>query len=340
MGCAGQQSGSVSRSLSEAVSQGLKGVSAAVSPLFESGHVRNVDKYCDTLEESYEVTDNVLRVISAGGLQALQSWQQSGFRRSPIGNRDVNEVVKTVSRDYLWMPVSFEQSLGDALHARQEQTNKILSRKARRNRQLYNNADEALNIAAKDYTKLPYEVRLYVVDGDQINAEALPAGYIYVTRKAANDLDQGALQLVLGHEMAHIAKRHTSKQIQQRLVDTGLAVEMMERILKNRSMQDLDKVFSGARVIDSFSGVFAKYDQDQELQADACSIRSILSAGGNPLQAREEYVRKRGTQEVARASGAPTLPRPFGLGFTDHPEDEARERFFQEAYQHHLGKNI
>ena len=56
-----------------------------------------------------------------------------------------------------------------------------------------------------------------------MNAEALPAGYIYVTRKAANDLDDGALQLVLGHEIAHVAKRHTSKQIQQRLVDTGLA---------------------------------------------------------------------------------------------------------------------
>lgn len=339
-GCAGQQSGAVSRSLSEVVSQGLKGASAVVSPLFETGHVRNVDKYCDSLEESYEVTDNVLRVISAGGLQALQSWQQSGFRRSPIGSRDVNEVVKTVSRDYLWMPVSFEQSLGDELHARQEHTNKILSKTARRNRNLYVKAEEALNIAAKDYTKLPYEVKLYVVESDQINAEALPAGYIYVTRKAANDLDEDALQLVLGHEMAHIAKRHTSKQIQQRLVDTGLAVDMMERILKNRSMEGIDKVFSGARVIDSFNGVFAQYDQDQELQADACSIRAMLSAGGDPIQAREEYLRKRGTQEIVGASGTPGLPRPFGLGFTDHPDDEARDRFFREAYHYHLRKKI
>jgi predicted Zn-dependent protease len=90
-----------------------------------------------------------------------------------------------------------------------------------------------------------------------------------VTRKAANDLDDSALQLVLGHEIAHVAKRHTSKQIQQRLLDTGLAVEMLERILETRSTDGLDKVLGGRQVIQRFRGTFAQYDQGQELQADA-----------------------------------------------------------------------
>jgi hypothetical protein len=45
---------------------------------------------------------------------------------------------------------------------------------------------------------------------------------IYVTRKAASDLDDSALQLVLGHKIAPVAKRHTGQQIQQPLLDTGL----------------------------------------------------------------------------------------------------------------------
>jgi hypothetical protein len=47
---------------------------------------------------------------------------------------------------------------------------------------------------------------------------------IYVTRKAANDLDDSALQLVLGHKIAPVAKRHTGQQIQQRLLDSTLAI--------------------------------------------------------------------------------------------------------------------
>src|SRR5205823_7209464 len=132
-------------------------------------------------------------------------------------------------KDYVWMPVSFEESLGNHLQARLGKDNKILDRNVRRNRTLYNKVDTALEKAKKDYTRLPYQTKLYIIESDQINAEALPAGYIYVTRQAANDLDENALQLVLGHEMAHIAKRHTSKQIQQRLVETGLAAEMLQQ---------------------------------------------------------------------------------------------------------------
>jgi hypothetical protein len=198
-GCANLPSVPVPRDLSGAVHQGAQGVKELMSPIFEKGHVRNIDKYCDSLEESYAVTDNVMRVASAAGLQSFLAWQRSGFKRSPMGNREVEEAVKSVSRDYIWMPVSFEQTLGDQLHARQEKANKVLDRKVKRNQKLYTKADAALNLAAKDYTKLPYETKLFIVESDQINAEALPAGYIYVTRKAANDLDDNALQLVLGH---------------------------------------------------------------------------------------------------------------------------------------------
>jgi len=113
---------------------------------------------------------------------------------------------------------------------------------------------------------------------------------------------------------------------------------MFQRIMETRSMQGLDKVFAGGRVIESFHGLFARYDQEQELQADACSIRGMLSARADPLKAWEEYLRKRGTKEEAGSSTKPTSPRLFGLGFTDHPEDKDRDRFVREAYEHHRRK--
>jgi hypothetical protein len=44
----------------------------------------------------------------------------------------MEEVAKTVSRKYVWMPVSVEQALGNRLHSRLEKDNKILERNVRK----------------------------------------------------------------------------------------------------------------------------------------------------------------------------------------------------------------
>jgi hypothetical protein len=98
-----------------------------------------------------------------------------------------------------------------------------------------------------------------------------------VTRKAANDLDDSALQLVLGHEIAYVAKRHTSKQTQQRLLDTGLAVEMLERILETRSTDGLDKVLGGGQVNSDFAAhlrntIRDKNSRQTHAQYGVCSV--------------------------------------------------------------------
>ena len=336
-GCATMESVPGGATVSSTVNKGFQAAKDLVDGKSKPGS--KDDKYCDAFEEtSYEVTDNVVdAVLSSNGLQTIQDWQQGRFTHASTRKSALQKVAENVSKNYVWLPVSFEQALGNHLRERLERDSKVLDRNVRRNRALYNKVDKALEIAKKDYTKLPYETKLYIIESDQINAEALPAGSIYITRQAANDLDDNALQLVLGHEMAHIAKRHTSKQIQQRLVESGLAADMLQHIMETRSVQGLDKFFRGAQVIESFHGTLAKYDQGQELQADACSIRGMLSAGTDPLKAREEYLRKRGTKEAADGSKSPSR-KPFGLGFTTHPEDKDRDRFFLEAYQHHRQK--
>jgi Peptidase family M48 len=334
-GCATLPSGLPQVNLPESFQEATKDFNEWMKKKFPGGQVRNVDRYCDALEEpSYAVTDNVVGVVLAQGFQLFQTGQRTDFRKLSMSKLDLEKMAKSLSNEYLWMPVSIEQTLGNQLHESQVKNNRILDRNVRRNRTLYNKADATLKTTAKDYTQLPYETKLYIIESDEINAEALPAGYIYVTRKAANDLDDNALQLVLGHEVAHIAKRHTSKQIQQRLVDTGLAAEMLPHIMETRSIDGIDKIFAGGRVIQRFNGIFAQYDQGQELQADACSIRGMLSVGIDPLKAREEYLRKRGTQETKNSPSS----KPFGLGFSEHPEDKDRDRFFLEAYQYHRRK--
>jgi hypothetical protein len=325
-------------SISETLNTAVKTAGDAIKPFFDKGEVRSKDRYCDSLEESYAVTDNIVRVASGAGLQTLQSWQRAGFKQRPGSDKELEETVKEISKQYLWMPLGIEKQLGNYLHHQQQTRNRILPRTGPRNQKLYDKADAALKTVAEPYTNLPYQPQVYIVESDQINAEALPAGYIYVTRKATADLDRAGLELVLGHEVAHIAKRHTSKQIQERLVDTGLALDAFKGVMDSRSRDGIEKLFATDRVIQRFQGIFARYDQDQELQADACSIRGMVNAGTDPLKAREEYLRKRGTAEATGARGRSQQPG-FALGFTQHPEDEERDRFFREAYQHHKSKN-
>ena len=57
------------------------------------------------------------------------------------------------------------------------------------------------------------EFTFTVLNSDQINAFALPGGYVYITRGIMNYLNSEAeLEAVLGHEIGHITARHPVRQ--------------------------------------------------------------------------------------------------------------------------------
>ena len=52
-----------------------------------------------------------------------------------------------------------------------------------------------------------------VLDGDEVNAFALPGGYVYITRGIMAYLNSEAeLAAVIGHEVGHVTARHSVKQ--------------------------------------------------------------------------------------------------------------------------------
>jgi predicted Zn-dependent protease len=61
------------------------------------------------------------------------------------------------------------------------------------------------------YRNTPFTFR--VLDSPVVNAFALPGGYVYVTRGLLTHLDNEAqLSVVLGHEIGHVAARHSARQ--------------------------------------------------------------------------------------------------------------------------------
>src|SRR6202171_1614774 len=82
------------------------------------------------------------------------------------------------------------------------------------------------NSIAKTTSRANLDWHFYVVNTRQVNAFALPGGYVYVNRgliESAKKLDE--LTGTLGHEIGHVIQRHSVKQMQNtEKANAGLAV--------------------------------------------------------------------------------------------------------------------
>jgi predicted Zn-dependent protease len=117
----------------------------------------------------------------------------------------------------------------------------------------------------------------YIVDSKEVNAFAVPGGYVYVNRgliERTQRMDQ--LAGVLGHEIGHVVKRHSIKQMQQQQgANLGVTLAcVLTRICDNQAGQAAIQVGGTA--------LFAKFSRSDEAEADAEGIRNVVRAGISP----------------------------------------------------------
>lgn len=151
-----------------------------------------------------------------------------------------------------------------------------------------------------------------VVDSRELNAFALPGGYIFINRgiiERAASLSQVAG--VLGHEIGHVTRRHSIKQMQKA---QGMNVGMMLGcVLTNVCSSPAAQ--SG--LIDlAAAGVFAKFSRDDEAEADAEGVKTLVRAGIDPNGIPEMF-RILLDERKARPQGVETF-------FLSHPLEEDR----------------
>jgi len=114
-----------------------------------------------------------------------------------------------------------------------------------------------------------------VLDTPVVNAFAAPGGFIYVTRGILALMNSEAeLAAVLGHEMGHVAARHSVKRMSdQLLAQIGLVVGSIVS-------KDIRK-FAGLASI-GMQLLFLKFSRSDEYQADALGIRYARQAKYSP----------------------------------------------------------
>ena len=121
------------------------------------------------------------------------------------------------------------------------------------------------------------QYRFYVVNAREVNAFAVPGGYIYVNRgliERTNTLSQFAG--VLGHEIGHVVRRHSVQQMQKAQgANFGVVLACVLTSICNSDVGQTAINVGG-------TALFAKFSRDDENEADQEAIRNVVRAGIHP----------------------------------------------------------
>ena len=118
----------------------------------------------------------------------------------------------------------------------------------------------------------------FVVDSKEVNAFAVPGGFVYVNRgliERADRMDE--LAGVLGHEIGHVVRRHSVKQMEQ-MQKANVGVSLL-CILSPAVCQSQA---AGAAIQLGAGAVFARFSRQDEAEADAEGFQNVIRAGIHP----------------------------------------------------------
>ena len=109
-----------------------------------------------------------------------------------------------------------------------------------------------------------------VVETDEINAFAVPGGFVYVTAGLLRAAGSGAeVATVIAHELGHISARHGVQALERQVIEQGL-VDLL-------GTSNLGPIVQTALQL----GTGLVFDQDQEYEADQLGVQYATAAGFN-----------------------------------------------------------
>lgn len=158
-------------------------------------------------------------------------------------------------------------------------------------------------------SEITYTIK--VVDTDDVNAFALPGGYLYVNRGLISTAkNESELAGVMGHEIGHVVGRHGAKQMTRQYglqILTGMVTGDNPGIARQLAGQ-----FAG---LGGTLGMF-KYSRDAEREADAYAIQELYDAGIDPIGMATFFEKLNALHEQQ--------PSGFAALFATHPPTPER----------------
>jgi predicted Zn-dependent protease len=151
-----------------------------------------------------------------------------------------------------------------------------------------------------------------VVNSDVVNAFALPGGFIYINRgvlERASNMSEVAG--VLGHEIEHVVRRHSVKQMEQAQgANVGVGILCaLTGVCQNG--------IAAAAINVGGTAVFAKFSRTDEVQADEGGFNNVIRAGISP-RGMYTFFQKLLAEEQQSGGGN------AAAWFADHPGTQDR----------------
>lgn len=192
----------------------------------------------------------------------------------------------TGKNEFILIDTKSEVSLGKSLNQQIRKEFKVPD-----NPQLNNRLKNIGEKIAKVSDRQDLDYQFGVIEDKGLNAFSIPGGYVYVNTGLLNIANDDELAAVVGHEIGHVAARHSVKKLQ-----TALGYEIIMSIAFSKT-NSLD----AAKALDVvFNLISLGYSRDDERLADKLGLKYAFKAGFNPrgmitlLHKLEEDAKKQG----------------------------------------------
>lgn len=200
-------------------------------------------------------------------------------------------------------------------------------------------------VNANGLAQKPYNYNFKVVDSKMVNAFALPAGRIYVTRPLIKMAQSEAeLAGVVGHEIGHVQARHTAERIEKAKKDkaknilyglggvilggaTGFGLSRFlcakedKECIKRVTTYGALAGGAGGLLISKFG--FMAHGREDELEADRVGYKIAVRSGFHPNYAGRFYWRLKEMEDQHKGKQNKILS-PLADALSTHPPSDER----------------
>lgn len=172
------------------------------------------------------------------------------------------------------------------------------------------------NLVRNSDAKVPFTIK--VIDSDEVNAMALPGGFLYVNSGlilAADD--EAELAGVMAHEIAHVAAHHAARELTR---SNYAQLGTIPLIMMTGYTMTGYGIYEATQL--AIPMAFLQFSRDFEAQADYLGIQYMYRAGYDP-EAMPDFFEKIENLEKQK-------PGAVAKAFSSHPQTPSRIEHTQE----------